>query len=190
MMKRIAIFASGNGTNAENICKYFENSNEIKVVLLCTNKKDAFVLNRIHKFNIPSIIFSKKILNEEKTIEKTLSNYSVDFIVLAGFLLKIPKYLVNKYEKKIINIHPSLLPKHGGAGMYGDSVHESVLKSKDVESGVTVHYVNHKYDEGGIIFQKSCRVEKGETIKSLSKKVSELEYSFFPKIIEKVICLL
>ena len=186
MMKRIAIFASGNGTNAENICNYFKNSTRVQVVILCTNKQDALVINRVLPYGIPSFVFSKKDLNTVGFLEKVLFRFGVDLIVLAGFLLKIPPNLLDEFEKKVINVHPSLLPKYGGRGMYGDYVHKSVLDNNERETGVTFHYVNNKYDEGDIIHQSSCVVEEGETVGSLSKKVSELEHEFYPKIIEKI----
>ena len=186
-MKRIAIFASGNGTNTENICRFFNRSEEIRVVLVCSNKKTSEVLNRIKPYGVPSLVFSKKEMNNTPLLENSLSKFSVDFIVLAGFLLKIPSKLVRLYENKIINLHPSLLPKHGGKGMYGDFVHKSVLDHNEKETGVTFHYVNNNYDEGNIIHQEVCDVEKNETVKSLSQKISKLEQRFYPKIIKNVV---
>lgn len=186
-MKRIAIFASGNGTNTENICSFFDKSNEIKVVLVCSNKRKAGVLNRIKPYGIPYLVFSKTEMNNTSLLESSLSDFSVDLIVLAGFLLKIPSKLVSLYEKKIINLHPSLLPKHGGIGMYGDFVHRSVLNHNEKESGISFHYVNNNYDEGNIIHQETCDVEENETVKSLSEKISRLEQRFYPKIIKKVV---
>ena len=186
-MKRIAIFASGNGTNAENICSFFNKSKEISVVLVCSNKKKANVLNRTKQYNVPSLVFSKNEMNNTNLLENTLFDLSVDLIVLAGFLLKIPSKIVSKYENKIINVHPSLLPKHGGKGMYGDFVHKSVLNHNEKTSGITFHYVNNNYDEGGVIHQETCNVDEGETVTSLSNKISKLELEFFPKIIERVV---
>ena len=186
-MKRIAIFASGNGTNTENICSFFDKSNEISVVLVCSNKRKAGVLNRIKPYGIPFLVFSKKEMNNTCLLENALSDFSVDFIVLAGFLLKVPSKLVRLYENKIINLHPSLLPKYGGRGMYGDFVHKSVLNDNEKQSGITFHYVNNNYDEGNIIHQEVCDVEENETVKSLSEKISRLEQRFYPKIIKKVV---
>ncbi len=169
-MKKIAIFASGNGTNTENICSFFDKSDEISVVLVCSNKRKAGVLNRIKPYRIPFLVFSKKEMNNSSLLENSLSDFSVDLIVFAGFLLKIPSKLVDLYENKIINLHPSLLPKHGGRGMYGDFVHKSVLDNNEKESGITFHYVNNNYDEGGIIHQEVCDVKKNETVNSLSNK--------------------
>lgn len=186
-MKRIAIFASGKGTNTENICRFFDQSDQIKVVLVCSNKKTSGVLNRIKPYGVPFLVFSKKEMNNTSLLENSLADFSVDFIVLAGFLLKIPSKLVSLYENKIINLHPSLLPKHGGRGMYGDFVHKSVLEHNEKETGITFHYVNNNYDEGTIIHQEICDVEKNETVKSLSEKISKLEQRFYPKIIKTVV---
>jgi phosphoribosylglycinamide formyltransferase 1 len=186
-MKRIAIFASGNGTNAENICKYFHKSDSIEVSLLCTNKKEAFVLNRVSPYKTPTFLFSKSEMNTTDVLENKLSELSIDLIVLAGFLLKIPEKFIKNYENKIINVHPSLLPKYGGRGMYGENIHKAVLKNNETETGVSFHYVNSNYDEGGIIHQERCGIEEGETLESLSDKIYSLEQRFFPKIIEKVI---
>ena len=185
--KKIAIFASGNGTNTENICHYFKGSTRLDVVLVCTNNPDAFVLKRIKKYNVPSFVFSKLDMNNSDLLEKRLASDGVDFIVLAGFLLKIPKKIINVFNDKIINVHPSILPKYGGKGMYGDIVHRSVLENNEKESGITIHFVNENYDDGDIIFQKTCPVSSGETIDSLSKKIHKLEMGFFPEIIEKTI---
>lgn len=186
-MKKIAIFASGNGANAENICNYFKGSKKISVVLLFTNNKKAGVLKRVDCFDLDCVVFSKKEMNCSSLIEGHLSKHSIDLIVLAGFLLKIPQKIVNLYEKKIINVHPSLLPKYGGKGMFGLNVHKSVLENKEVDSGVTFHYVNNEYDEGKIIHQEKCVVTKNETPYSLQQKIKCLELGFFPKIIEKVL---
>ena len=186
-MKKIAVFASGNGTNAENICNYFINNKSVGVVLLATNKKDSFVVKRIKKFNIPVFCFSREELNNTCLVQKKLSRYSVDLIVLSGFLLKIPKGITSLFPNKIINIHPSLLPKFGGKGMYGKNVHKSVVDAKEKQSGITIHYVNNNYDEGNIIFQEKFSLAKNETSESLSKKIKVLEMRCFPVIIEKVI---
>ena len=186
-MKKIAVFASGNGTNAENICNYFVNNKDVSVVLLATNKKTAFVVERIKKFNIPVFSFSKEDLNNTMIVQKKLLEYSVDLIVLSGFLLKVPENIVSLFPDKIINIHPSLLPKFGGRGMYGKNVCRSVVNAKEVQSGITIHYVNNNYDEGNIIFQKKITLSKNETPESLLEKIKVLEMRFFPVIIERVI---
>ncbi|MBC8266206.1 MAG: phosphoribosylglycinamide formyltransferase [Flavobacteriales bacterium] len=187
MPKKLAIFASGNGSNAENICGYFKDLSDIEVVLICSNKKDAFVLERAKKLNLNTLVFSKKELSDFVIIEKKLTEFKVNFIVLAGFLLKIPQKMIKKYPNKIINIHPALLPKYGGKGMYGSKVHKTVLENKEKESGITIHYVNSKYDEGEIIFQANCDIVKEDTLESLANKIHKLEFQHFPKIIELII---
>ena len=187
VMKKIAIFASGNGSNAENICTYFNNNKSVCVVLLATNKKNAFVVERLKKFNIPVFCFSKWVLNNTEVVQKKLSEYSVDFVVLSGFLLRVPENLVSLFCNKIINIHPSLLPKFGGSGMYGENVHKAVIDAKEIQSGITVHYVDNNYDEGSIIFQENFSLSVNETPKSLSEKIHLLEMKCFPVVIEKIV---
>ena len=186
-MKKIAVFASGNGTNAENICNYFINNKNVDVVLLATNKKTAFVVERVKKFNIPVFYFTKDELNNSSVVQKKLLEYSVDLIVLSGFLLKVPENIISLFPNKIINIHPSLLPKFGGRGMYGKNVCSSVIDAKEVQSGITIHYVNNNYDEGNIIFQESFSLVKNESVESLLEKIRVLEMRFFPAVIERVI---
>ena len=186
-MKKLAIFGSGEGSNAENIYNYFLGSTNVKVVFICTNNKSAFIVNRAKKLNLPIVYTTKNDLANFYDLHKTLKDYAVDYIVLAGFLLKIPLKMVASYPKKIINIHPSLLPKYGGKGMYGDNVHRAVLKNKDVKSGITIHFVNQNYDEGEIIFQKKCVVSTNETVESLKKKIGALEFKYFTSIIEKIL---
>ena len=184
-MKKLAVFGSGSGSNAENICVYFKDSKSFKVVVICTNKKNAFIVKRAKKLNIPIVYTSKSQLNSFSCLKKTLLSYGVDYIVLAGFLLKIPPKMVLCYENKIINIHPSLLPKYGGKGMFGENVHQAVLKNKEKESGITIHFVNQNYDEGKIILQKKCTISSDETVYSLEKKIRSLELNYLPKTIEK-----
>ena len=186
-MKKIAIFASGNGTNAENICNYFINNKNIGVVLLATNKKTAFVVERVKKFNLPVFSFTKEELNNTSLVQKKLLEYSVDLIVLSGFLLKVPENIISLFPNKIINIHPSLLPKFGGRGMYGENVCRSVIDAKEVRSGITIHYVNNNYDEGNIIFQEKISLVKNESVESLLEKIRVLEMRFFPVVIERVV---
>ena len=186
-MKRIAIFASGRGTNAENICKYFKNSKQISVVLICTNNSKANVLKKLNSYNLKHLIFTKEEMNDLSLIEDALEELSIDLIVLAGFLLKIPTKIIKKYNNKIINVHPSLLPKYGGKGMYGSNVHRAVLLNKETKSGVTFHFVSEEYDEGQIILQKNCLVTHGDSVKSLQKKIQSLEYKYFPLVIKKVL---
>ena len=187
MTKNIAIFASGNGSNTENICCFFQKSSDINVVLICSNNKDAYVVKIAKKLDIPLFLFTKKGLENFFKLEKVLKKNRIDFIILAGFLLKIPKKMLENYPNKVINIHPALLPKYGGKGMYGNNVHKAVLEKKEIESGITIHFVNNKYDDGEIIFQTKCKVKKTDSIESLGRKIQKLEREFFPKTIEGVI---
>jgi len=186
-VKKIAIFGSGFGSNAENICLFFAKSPDIKVVFIGTNNKDAFIVNRAKKLGIPLVIFSKIELNHFNELYKKLVGEEVDYIILAGFLLKLPEKMIKKYSDKIINLHPSLLPKHGGKGMYGNNVHKAVIDAHEAESGITIHLVNKKYDDGKILFQKKCLVSSNETVFTLAKKINKLEQLFFPKIIKTYI---
>lgn len=186
-MKKLAVFGSGAGSNAENICVYFNNSSDIKVVMMCTNRKDAFIVERAKKLKIPMVYTSKTELENFDDLAKILAKYKVDYIILAGFLLKIPSKMIEQYPNKIINIHPALLPKYGGKGMYGENIYKAVLENKETESGISVHFVNQNYDEGKIIFQKSFSISPDENLESLTAKIHELEQSLFPKIIEKTL---
>lgn len=186
-MKKIAIFASGSGSNAENIAKYFINHHHIKVSIIISNNQDAYVHERAKTLGIKSVTFSKQDFSEPDNIIPLLEEYAIDYIVLAGFLLKIPQKLIELYPDKIINIHPALLPKYGGKGMYGDRVHRAVVEAQEKESGITIHYVNENYDEGNIIFQAKCNVLPEDTPQDVALKVHDLEYQHFPKIIESVI---
>lgn len=185
-MKRIVILASGSGTNAENIIKYFQKSKEVIVTQVLSNKKDAKVLERCERLNISNFSFNRDdFFNTDKVLNVLKNN--ADLIVLAGFLWKIPEKIINAFEGKIINIHPALLPKYGGKGMYGDFVHKAVINNKEKETGITIHYVNENYDEGAIIFQAKVKVDAQDTFEDVAKKVHQLEYQHFPKVIEKVI---
>jgi len=186
-VKTLAIFGSGSGSNAENICNYFEGSLSIKVALICTNKKNSFLVTRAKKLNLPIKYISKKDLDDFSKLHEALKHYKIDYIILAGFLLKIPVKMLNCYQNKIINLHPSLLPKYGGKGMYGLNVHRAVLKNHERESGITIHFVNQNYDEGEVILQKKCVLSNNETIESLEKKIRDLEFLYFPNTIEKTI---
>lgn len=183
-MKKIAIFGSGFGSNAENICLFFANSLDIKVVFIGTNNKDAFIATRAKKLGIPLIVFSKLELTDFDELYKQFVEKDVDYIILAGFLLKLPLKMIEKYPNKIINLHPSLLPKYGGKGMYGKAVHKKVLSAKENTSGITIHLVNEKYDDGKILFQKKCDISPKETVASLSAKIHALEKRFFAKVIQ------
>ena len=185
-MKRIAILASGSGTNAENIANYFKNSQEIEITLIVSNKKDAYVLERAKKLGIVSAVFTNKQMKEEQEMIKLLQE-KADFIVLAGFLLKVPESIIAAFPDKILNIHPALLPKFGGKGMYGAHVHSAVKENNETETGITIHYVNENYDEGAIIFQASTDLVEEDTPDTIASKVHTLEYEHFPKVIEEVI---
>ena len=189
-MRNIAIFASGSGTNAENIIRYFSNRNTAQVSLILSNKREAYVFKRAAALNIRSVFFDRKELYVTDKVLRYLSFYKIDFIVLAGFLWLIPDNILTAYENRIINIHPALLPRHGGKGMYGDIVHESVIASREKVSGITIHYVNGKYDEGDIIFQAECSVEPSDTPESLASRVHALEYEHYPRVVEELVAKL
>ena len=186
-MKRIVIFASGSGTNAQNIIEYFQKNKIAEVTLVLSNKTNAFVLERAKKLNISSESFSKEAFLNSEEILSILKQESPDLIVLAGFLLKFPEFILKEFPNKVINIHPALLPNYGGKGMYGMKVHESVVANKESETGITIHYVNENYDEGAIIFQKSFLLSENETAETVANKIHELEYEFFPKVIEDIL---
>ncbi|MCC8174656.1 MAG: phosphoribosylglycinamide formyltransferase [Odoribacter sp.] len=186
-MKKIAIFASGSGSNAENIIYFFFKNPEICVKSVFSNVQDAYVLERSKKLDIPTYTFNREELNNPEKLFKELQKQEIDFIILAGFLWLIPTHIVEAYPNRIINIHPALLPAYGGKGMYGMKVHNAVIVAKEKESGITIHYVNGKYDEGDIIFQAKCDIEAGETAETLVEKIHALEHKHFPEIIKKVI---
>lgn len=186
-MLKIAIFASGSGSNAENIANYFKDDKDINISLIISNKADAYVHQRAKNLNIESVTFSKTDFETSGKVLSLLKERGIDFIVLAGFLLKVPDNLLEAYPNKIVNIHPALLPKFGGKGMYGDNVHKAVIEAREKETGITIHYINENYDEGDIIFQAKCPVEKGDSYEDVAKKVHILEYAHFPVIIEKIL---
>lgn len=188
-MKRIAIFASGTGSNAKNIIEHFNNKSNsaARVVLVVSNKENAGVLQHAANLGVESAVITKQQLNNEKFMLELLQVHQIDFIVLAGFLLLIPKFLAEKYHKNIINIHPALLPKFGGKGMYGEFVHKAVWENKEKETGITIHFVNEKYDEGDIIFQVKTAIESSDTPATIAKKVQLLEHQYFATEIEKLL---
>jgi phosphoribosylglycinamide formyltransferase-1 len=186
-IKKIAVFASGSGTNAENLIRYFSNSESAKVELVLCNNPSAGVIDRAKKLDVPCLVFNRKDFYESGSVLKLLTDKEIDFIVLAGFLWLIPKDMIAAFEKKIINIHPALLPGHGGKGFYGMNVHQSVIDSKAITSGITIHYVNEHFDEGEIIFQAACYVTKEESPQSLAKKIHALEHTWFPVVVEKLL---
>ena len=185
-MNNIAVFASGEGTNADWIFRYFKNHKTIKVSTLYCNKVGAPVLDKAFKRGIPVNLFTKEEFNNEVILQDLIQK-KIDLIVLAGFLWLIPEKIIDEYDGKIINIHPSLLPKYGGKGMYGKKVFEEVLRNNDKISGITIHYVNKKFDEGEVIYQAKCRVDKDATVEYLAAKTHRLEHHYYPIIIEKVL---
>ena len=184
--KKVIIFASGSGSNALKIFEYFNNNQNIIIDSIYCNNPRANVINVFQKLSIKTVLFNKKELYESAFLEAIIST-NPDLIVLAGFLLKIPEKMVSAFENRIINIHPSLLPKYGGKGMYGLNIHKEVLLNKEKFSGLTIHYVNKEYDKGAVIFQKKIKINEKETPESLSSKVLKLEHENYPIIIEKIL---
>jgi len=187
MKKRIAIFASGSGSNAQKIMEHFKRNSEAEVVLILTNNPQAYVLQRADNFEIPSHIFTREEFYHTDNIIKLLKNLQVDLIVLAGFLWLVPENLLKAFPNKIINLHPALLPKYGGKGMYGDHVHNAVLAAKEEESGITIHFVNEKFDEGEILHQSRFKIEPGDTLEMIKFKGQQLEHQHFPRVIESLL---
>jgi len=186
-MKKIAIFASGNGSNAENIAKYLSGNTVMEIALILSNKKDAYVLERAINLKIPTCVFNRNTFYNSEEVLAILKEREIDYIVLAGFLWLIPDYLIKAFPNKIINIHPALLPHYGGKGMYGSFVHEAVHKAKDKETGITIHLVNKKYDDGEILFQTRTVINSSDTPDSIASKVHELEYKHFPRVVVEYI---
>lgn len=188
-MKTVALFASGSGSNAENIIKYFEGK-EVNF-LVYTNKANAGVLERAKRLNVPSRVFNRHEFYDTDVIINELKHQKVDWVVLAGFLWLVPKPFVGHFDGRIINIHPALLPNYGGKGMYGSHVHTAVhqdfLDGKTTETGITIHFVNENYDEGEYLLQAKCSLEKGDTPESIAQKVHALEYEHYPKVVEKLL---
>lgn len=184
-MKNIVLFASGGGSNADKIMQYFKGSATIAVTAVFTNNPDAGVIQKAIAQNIPAILFTRDDLNSGKVLEQ-LQEFNPSLIVLAGFLWKFPSDIISKYPNKVINIHPALLPKYGGKGMYGLNVHRAVLENKEPESGITIHYVNENYDEGNIIFQERVAVDACASPEEVAAKVLELEHRHFPEVIDKL----
>lgn len=184
-MKNLAIFASGEGTNAENIIRYFENSGTAKVTLLVYNRKEAGVRLRAERLGVRTEYIPKSMFGNSEKVLATLREANTDIIVLAGFLLFVPEYLLETYHNRIINIHPSLLPLHGGKGMHGIHVHEDVLACGDKETGITVHVADAQLDHGCVLFQAKCPVERGDTPEDVAARVHKLEYAYFPEVIER-----
>jgi len=186
-MKRIAIFASGSGTNAENIIRYFSTGKTAKVVRVYVNNRDAFVIKRSTDLGIPVSVFDRNDLYGTGKVLADLRNNEIDLVVLAGFLWHIPDSITSAFRERLVNIHPALLPDFGGKGMYGDRVHRAVIESGRKESGITIHFVNEEYDSGDVIFQAGCEVKSDDTPETLAAKVHELEYRYYPVILEKLL---
>ncbi|MFN0293361.1 phosphoribosylglycinamide formyltransferase [Pedobacter helvus] len=187
MKKRIAIFASGSGSNAQKIMEHFKRSTEAEVALVLTNNPESYVLQRADSFEIPSHIFDRNEFYQTDEVLDLLKNLDIDLVVLAGFLWLIPQNLLKEYPGRIINIHPALLPKHGGKGMYGDRVHKAVMEAGDTEGGITIHYVNENYDEGEFIHQAKYRIEKDDSLEMIKFKGQQLEHLHYPKVVETLI---
>lgn len=186
-MKNIAIFASGTGTNAQKIMERFDQHSQARVNLVLSNKSKALVLDKAEKFNVPTHIIHRDSFYNSNEVVDILQNLDTDLIVLAGFLWLVPQNLIAAFPNRIINIHPALLPKYGGKGMYGMRVHEAIVANQEKESGITIHYVNEQYDEGKVIFQKSCPVTPEDTPTEVAKKVQVLEHQYFPEVVEQLV---
>ncbi|UZO81784.1 phosphoribosylglycinamide formyltransferase [Aquimarina sp. ERC-38] len=186
-VKKIVIFASGNGTNAENIIRYFQDHPGVEVTYVFSNKKNAGVLKKAHNLEVKALFFDREAFYKSNEVLHLLIDVQPQLIVLAGFLWKFPENIIKHFEGKIINIHPALLPKYGGKGMYGDYVHRAVVENQEEETGITIHYVNENYDEGAIIFQAKTNIKPGTTPEEVAHSVHELEYKHFPEVIEKLL---
>ncbi|SFC97942.1 phosphoribosylglycinamide formyltransferase [Algibacter pectinivorans] len=186
-MKRIVIFASGSGTNAENLIKFFHNSDNASVIQVLTNNPHAKVLERAKKLKVSALSFNRIALSHTEDVLNILKASKPDLIVLAGFLWKFPENILNAFPNKVINVHPALLPKFGGKGMYGMNVHEAVVNNKETETGITIHYVNEHYDEGAIIFQAKCDVNPNDSAENVAAKIHELEMEHFPKLVAEIL---
>lgn len=187
MKKRIAIFASGSGSNAQKIMEHFKKSDDAEVAIVLSNNPDAYVLQRADNFEIPTHVFDREEFRNSDEIINILKNLKIDLIVLAGFLWLVPKNLLEAFPNKIINIHPALLPAYGGKGMYGDAVHKSVMANKEQESGITIHFVNEHFDEGEIIYQAKFKIEPEDDLEMIKFKGQQLEHQHFPRVIENLL---
>lgn len=186
-MHHIAVFASGAGSNARKIMEYFQHSEVARVSLLVSNNKDAGALGIAESFGVPTHLISRKSFYESEGLLQVLQQHHIDFIALAGFMWLIPPYLVQAFPQRMLNIHPALLPKYGGKGMYGMHVHEAVSAAGETSTGITIHYVNERYDEGNILFQASCEIQPGEAPEAIAQKVHELEHRWYPEVIAKAL---
>jgi phosphoribosylglycinamide formyltransferase-1 len=186
-MKRVVIFASGSGSNAENLIKFFHNSDNVSVIQVLTNNPHAKVLDRCIKLNVSALSFNRIAFSKSNDVLNILKMAEPDIIVLAGFLWKFPEFILKEFPNKVINIHPALLPKYGGKGMYGMNVHKAIVENKESETGITIHYVNENYDEGAIIFQEKCNVSPTDSAEDVAKKIHFLEMEHFPLIVNQVL---
>ncbi len=186
-MKRIVIFASGGGTNAENLIKFFHNRDNASVIQVLTNNPHAKVLDRCKKLKVSALSFNRTAFTGTEDVLNILKLAKPDLIILAGFLWKFPEHIINEFPNKVINVHPALLPKFGGKGMYGMHVHEAVVAQKEKETGITIHYVNEHYDEGAIIFQAKCDVSSTDSAQDVAAKIHKLEMEHFPKVVEELL---
>ena len=184
---RLAILASGSGSNAENIIHFFSSENRVKIGIIISNKTEAQVHQRAERLGIPSVTLTRETLTDGFALTQMLKNEGIDFIILAGYLVKIPAELISAFPNRIVNIHPALLPKFGGKGMYGNHVHQAVVDAKEQESGITIHLVNKNYDEGSIVFQAKCPVLPGDSADDVAAKVHELEYRHYPEVIRQLL---
>ena len=186
-MSKIAIFASGSGSNAENIVNYFKPTHSTSDFLFLTNKADAKINERAKRLGVSIVVFSKSEFYDDDIVLAKLRDFSCDIVVLAGFLWLVPQYLVKAYSGRIVNIHPALLPKFGGKGMFGTKIHEAVVENKETETGITIHYVDEAYDEGKVIFQQSFPVSPKYSVSEVEERIHALEYEFYPKVIEEIL---
>lgn len=186
-MKQIVIFASGGGTNAENLILYFQKNPIAEVVLVLTNNPQAQVIERCKRLGVNAVAFDRSQMDQDGSVLDMLKELQPDLIVLAGFLWKFPESILKAFPQKVINIHPALLPKYGGKGMYGQYVHQAVINNKETETGITIHYVNENYDEGAVIFQEKCNVEYTDKLEDVARKIHELEMKHFPLVVERLL---
>lgn len=186
-MKRIAIFASGNGSNAQKIIEHFSGNPDVEVSLVLTNNEGAYVLKRAANLGIPAYVFDREMFYETEQVHDILRDIGIDFIVLAGFLWLVPRNILRGWTNRIVNIHPALLPKYGGKGMYGERVHRAVIEAGEKETGISIHYVNEHYDEGEIIFQEKTGIMPGDTAASIAERIHQLEHEHFPRVIEELL---
>ncbi len=186
-MKRIVIFASGNGSNAENLIKFFHNRDNVSVIQVLTNNPRAKIIDRCNSLNVSCLCFNREAFANTNDVLNILKTARPDLIILAGFLWKIPEIFISTFPNKIINIHPALLPKYGGKGMYGKHIHQAVVANKETETGITIHYVNENYDEGAIIFQAKCELETDDSVETIADKIHTLEMEYFPKVVASLL---